>query len=308
MKLSQSLRVLLTGAQGQLGQAIQALAPAHWQLMAVTRGQLDITQASQVRHCVQAFVPHFIINAAAYNAVDAAQVDTQTDDDAWRVNARGPGCLAQAANTVGARLLHVSTDYVFDGRQHQPYSEQQPPHPLNRYGASKLAGERAVLLEQPEALVVRTSWLFSEPTPGRSNFVANVVAQLAQSGQPLRVTTAQHSAPTFAGHLAAAIIRLLALPHVAGGIYHYRDSPDINRYGYVCTIRQLWLEAHALDANAAPPVQTLSASQAANAFAHAAPRPAYSVLGCQRLHALGIACAPWLPALRKIIQGLAAEC
>jgi len=297
-------RVLLTGAQSQLGRALQALAPAHWEVMACGRTQLDITCARQVRQCVQAFAPHCIINAAAYNAVDAAQ----TDPAAWRVNAQGPGILAHAACAVGARLLHVSTDYVFDGCSEMPYREPHPPQPLNRYGASKLAGERAVLLEQPEALVVRTSWLFSETG---NNFVRQLVAQLDR-GQPLRVANTQHSAPTYAGHLAAAIIRLLDLPpglpsdlpRPAGGIYHYRDTPDISRYDYACLIRQLWLQTRAMTTHSVSAVQALSAEDAASAFAHAASRPAWSVLDCQRLHALGIVCAPWLPALRRVIAAI----
>jgi len=290
-------RVLLTGAQGQLGRALQALAPTHWRVMACTHSQLDITHPRQVRTCVQAFCPHVIINAAAYNAVDAAQTDTE----AWRINAQGPGCLAHAACAVGARLLHVSTDYVFDGRSRKSYGEQHPAHPLNRYGASKLAGEQAVLLTQPDALVLRTSWLFS----GSGNdFVGNLLAQLNQ-GKALRVTNTQHSAPTYAGHLAAAIIRLVDMPHVAGGIYHYRDTPDINRYDYACTIRQLWLESRAIDAVNVPAVQVISAGEAASAFASSAPRPACSVLDCQRLPGLGIPSAAWLPALRRVVAASA---
>jgi len=299
-------RVLLTGAQGQLGRALQALAPEHWCVMACVRSQLDITHARQVRTCVQAFGPHVIINAAAYNAVDAAQKDEVGSSAAWRVNAQGPGSLAHAASSVGARLLHVSTDYVFDGRSNQPYDEHHPPNPLNRYGASKLAGEQAVLLEQPDALIVRTSWLFSELADDdlantvRPNFIRNVITQLKQ-GQPLRVTSVQHSAPTYAGHLAAAIIRLLDMPNVAGGLYHYRDTPDLTRCDYARTIRQLWIETHALDADTVPPVQAITGADFKSVCANPAPRPAYSVLNCQRLTSLGIPPVPWLPALRRVI-------
>jgi len=305
--MSSTQRILLTGAQGQLGRALQALAPAHWRVMACTRSQLDITRARQVRSCVQAFGPHVIINAAAYNAVDAAEA--AGSNTAWRVNAQGPGILAHAASSIGARLLHVSTDYVFDGRSKQPYDEHHRPNPLNRYGASKLAGEQAVLLEQPDALIVRTSWLFSEcadehaVNPARPNFISNVITQLKQ-GQPLRVTTAQHSAPTCAGHLAAAIIRLLDMPKVAGGLYHYRDTPDLTRCDYARTIRQLWIEARALDPNTVPPVQAITGTDGTSAFANPAPRPAYSVLNCQRLTTLGIPPAPWLPAVRRWLGSL----
>lgn len=288
--MSVERRVLLTGAQGQLGRSLQARAPAHWQLKACAHAELDIADEAQVQAAVAAFRPHLLINAAAYNAVDAAE----TDALAWRVNALGPGYLAQAANTIGARLLHVSSDYVFDGKGDQPFEESHTPAPLNRYGESKLAGEQAVLSSQPEALVLRTSWVFSEFD---GNFVSAVLARLWQGGE-LPMADYQFGAPTYAGHLADAIVRLLSLPDAPGGIYHYRDTPAISRYEYAQTILRL-AQQPLEDVR----LQGLARLQAVGpeAFSAAAARPSYTVLGCQRLPSLGIACQAWLPALQQVV-------
>src|SRR5690606_3265142 len=141
--------------------------------------QLDITDAGTVRRQVGELQPSLIINAAAYNAVDRAEQERQR---AFAVNAHGPLNLAQAANDVGARLVHVSTDYVFDGRARQPYDEQARAHPVNVYGEPKLQGEQWVLQAQPEALVLRTAWVYS--AVGES-FVAAML-RAASQGRPLR--------------------------------------------------------------------------------------------------------------------------
>lgn len=283
-------RVLLTGAQGQLGRSLQAIAPAHWQLEALGHQALDISDAARVQACVEALQPHIIINAAAYNAVDAAE----TDEAAWQVNAMGPGYLAKVAKQVGARLVHVSTDYVFNGRDGPPYSEEDQAIPLNRYGVSKLMGEYGVLDVLPEALVLRTSWVFSEYAP---NFVNTVLTQLRR-GASLRIAHDQFSAPTYAGHLAQVIVQLLERPDVPGGLYHYRDTPALSRYDYACDILALL--------RAQQPGLMLEKPQAvpSTAFGSAAVRPVYSVLACQRLAALGIMPKPWLISLKPVIASL----
>ncbi|MCB5364118.1 dTDP-4-dehydrorhamnose reductase [Pusillimonas sp. CC-YST705] len=285
-------RVLLTGAQGQLGRSLQARAPRHWHLHACAHHELDVGDEAAVQAYVLRVQPNLIINAAAYNAVDAAQ----TDEECWRVNALGPGYLARAANSVGARLLHVSSDYVFDGLGEQPFDEGHTPNPLNRYGASKLAGELAVLEHAPQALVLRTSWVFSEFD---GNFVSGVLTRAWRGGE-LRMADYQFGAPTYAGHLAAAIIRLLQLPQAPGGVYHYRDSPAISRYDYAHTI--LELAAQPLEGVQVSGLAALIPASEAEQPSDAAPRPRYTVLGCARLTALGIASQSWLPALRSVVQ------
>lgn len=286
-------RVLLTGAAGQLGRSVQAQCPAHWQLLACTRQQLDVTDARQIRAVMQAFQPQVVINAAAYNAVDAAE----SDPAAWAVNALGPALLAQQAVAVGARLVHVSTDYVFDGQASQPYAEQTVPRPVNQYGASKWVGEQAVLAGQPQAVVVRTSWVFSQHAP---NFVQTVL-QAARQGREIRMTTDQFSAPTYAGHLANVLIRLINTPTLAGGIYHYCDQPALSRFDYAAAIVQ---GAQMLARQAGQPAPVLGATLVPVTQAHwsgAALRPVYSALSCTRLAGLGIASQDWRPVLSKVV-------
>src|SRR5690606_17874852 len=187
-----------------LGRSLQQSSPPHWTVTALGSGQLDLTDAGAVRKQVEALRPDIIINAAAYNAVDRAE---QERARAFAVNAQGPLNLARAANEAGARLVHVSTDYVFDGRSDRPYGELAAPNPLNAYGESKLQGEQWVLQEQPQALVVRTAWVYS--AVGR-NFVAAML-RAAEQGRPVRVVDDQTGAPTFAGDLAEAIIGLAGL-------------------------------------------------------------------------------------------------
>lgn len=284
-------RVLLVGAQGQLGRSLLAQTPAHWEVRACSRAELDIADEARVLALARAFQPELIINAAAYNAVDAAE----TDDMAWRVNALGPSFLARAAVQSGARLLHVSSDYVFDGEGGQPFNEAHAPRPLNRYGESKLAGEKAVLALLPAAFVLRTSWVFSAFD---GNFVSAVLARAWRGGE-LHMADYQFGAPTYAGHLAAAIIRLLELPHAPGGLYHYRDTPAINRYDYTRAI--LALAAQPL-AGVHPPALARLHPASEREAGGAARRPAYTVLGCERLPALGIPSQPWLPALRRVVE------
>src|SRR5690606_27945375 len=198
------LKVLITGAQGQLGRSLQQLSPPHWTVTALGSAQLDITDADAVYERVEALGPGLVINAAAYNAVDRAE---QERARAFAVNAQGPLNLARAANRADARLVHVSTDYVFDGRSERPYDEQAIPNPLNAYGESKLQGEQWVLQEQPHALVVRTAWVYSAQG---SNFVTAML-RAARQGKPVRVVDDQTGAPTFAGDLAKAIIGLAGL-------------------------------------------------------------------------------------------------
>ncbi|NYT67127.1 dTDP-4-dehydrorhamnose reductase [Pusillimonas noertemannii] len=255
------INVLITGAHGQLGRSLQKMKPPHWAVTALGSKQLDITDAQAVQEQVRALRPALIINAAAYNAVDRAE---QERERAFAVNAQGPLNLARAANEAGARLVHVSSDYVFDGHSRQPYDEQAKPNPLNAYGESKLQGEKWLLREQPHAWVLRTAWVFSAEG---QNFVAAML-KAAQQGRPLRVVDDQTGAPTFAGDLAQAIIALAGLamaeprsraaaggpaadgsrregglgpqrvPHPAGGVYHYSGSTALTRYEFARAIFQ----------------------------------------------------------------------
>jgi dTDP-4-dehydrorhamnose reductase len=194
------MRVLVTGAGGQLGRALGPALRDH-EVKALTRAELDITDEAAVREAVRAHRPDLVLNAAAYNAVDRAETDREA---AFAVNAAGPRLLAAASAEAGAAILHVSTDYVFDGEKGAPYDETDRPHPLSVYGESKLAGEEAVRSANPRHYVVRTAWVYA---PEGRNFPLTIL-DLAKKG-PVRVVDDQWGSPTYAPHLARAIARLI---------------------------------------------------------------------------------------------------
>jgi len=203
------MRILLTGAGGQLGRALQVALERH-QLIALERRELDITDPAAVREALRRHRPELVLNAAAYTRVDGAESEPEA---AFAVNAEGPRHLAKASAAGGIALLHMSTDYVFDGTANCPYDESAPANPRSVYGASKLAGEQAVREHNPRHLIVRTAWLYH--TVGH-NFPTTMLA-LAGRGE-VRVVDDQRGSPTYAPHLTAAIARLIESG--AAGIYH----------------------------------------------------------------------------------------
>lgn len=250
------MRLLLTGAGGQLGRALPGVLGAH-ELVALSRSELDIRDIAAVRAAVARHRPQLVINAAAYNAVDAAEADPAA---AHAVNEAGPRNLAQAAALAGAAVLHVSTDYVFDGESGAPYDEQAVPNPRSAYGRSKLAGERAVAAANPRHYVVRTAWLYA--ARGR-NFPLTMLEQ-ARRG-PLRVVHDQTGSPTYAPHLAQAIAGLLE-EQAPYGIYHLAGAGAATWYELAVALFERMGVAADLT-----PVRT-------DEFPRPAQRPRYSVL------------------------------
>jgi len=250
------MKILLTGANGQLGQALQAVLVQD-ELVVCDHRQLDITQLDPVRGAVQTSCPDLVVNAAAYNNVDGAESDPLV---AYRGNALGPRNLAVATAAVGIPLLHVSTDYVFDGASTRPYHEFDRPQPLSVYAASKLAGEEVVRSLNPKHYLVRTAWLYS--IVGR-NF-AKTICALAQQQTEVRVVNDQVGSPTYVPHLAAAIATLVHTE--AYGTYHLTNQGAVSWYELTCALyRQLAL------ATPVRPITTLELPRPAK-------RPAYSVL------------------------------
>jgi len=277
------MKVLLTGADGQLGRSLQARRPPHWSLHAMTHAQLDITDQAALAAAIGALQPALVINAAAYTAVDEAERHPEL---AYAVNHRGAAHLAQAACAAGARLVHLSTDYVFDGSADRPYEEGDEARPINVYGASKRSGELAVLQAHPGACVLRTSGVYSEY--GR-NFVKTML-RLASRGnaEPLRVVNDQRCCPTYAGDLAGAVIAL-AEGHGCQGIYHYCGATALSWHAFA---QLIFLTAHQLvPGMPIPPLQAIASRD----YPGAAARPANSVLACGRIEALGVR-RPELPA------------
>lgn len=265
------MRVFVAGSAGQLGAALVRVLGGRvaW---AGGRDALDVRDRGAVRSAVQAARPDVIVNATAFNKVDAAEVEAV---EALAVNAAGPGHLAHAARELGAVVVHVSTDYVFDGTKRTPYIEDDPPRPLSVYGVSKLAGEMMVAASGAPFLVVRTSAVFaSGGSRGKGgSFVERILAR-ARAGEPLRVVDDQVLCPTYAPDLAAAIVALVEAG--ARGLFHVTGAASTSWHGFaVGALRHAGLSV---------PVQAVKAKE----LAAPAARPAYSVLSNARYLALGL--------------------
>lgn len=233
--------ILLTGAHGQLGRelarSLAVLGPLH----ALGRAELDLTDADAIARMVANIRPGLIVNAAAYTAVDRAESEPE---QAFAINARAPGLLAEAAVRLDCGLVHYSTDYVFSGAGDTPWQETDPTAPVNVYGASKLAGEHAVLASGADALILRTSWVYGGPG---QNFV-NTLLRLAGEREQLNVVDDQIGAPTATRFLADATLAALAQDWRArAGVYHLSASGDTSWCGFArAIVEQALAHGHAL--------------------------------------------------------------
>lgn len=287
------MRVLITGAAGQVGSALLASVPPQTELQALDLQQLDITDGHAVKASVEAWRPQVIINAAAYTAVDKAESENQL---AAAVNAQAPGHLARAAKSLeGCRLIHISTDYVFDGNATEPYQPGDPPNPLSVYGVTKLAGERAVLEELADrAVVLRTAWVYA--ARGR-NFLLTMLRLMRERGT-VRVVADQRGTPTAAASIARALWRVAELPHVHG-LLHWTDGGVASWYEFASAIAEDALAAGLLPhAVQVTPITTAD-------YPTAAHRPANSVLDTRDSVAqLGIEPEHWRRNLRATLREL----
>ena len=209
-------RTLIFGGSGQVGRALQDTAPPSTVVIAPDIHDTDIRDADAVRRAVEDAHPDSIINCAAFTSVDAAESDRE---EAFRVNAEAPRTIAEMAERASIRLVHISTDYIFDGAAHQPYSPDAPTGPINVYGETKLEGERRVLTASSRSVVVRTAWVHSG---GGANFVRTAMRVLG-SGQVMRVVDDQIGTPTRARHLAHALWRVVAHSQV-DRVLHFTDA------------------------------------------------------------------------------------
>ena len=276
-----SERWLVVGAGGQLGTDLLAVLRAqNVEVVGLTRAQLDVTDAAAVSAAVAEASPTVVINAAAYTAVDAAEAD---EEAAYAVNAVAPGHLAAAVSAKNARLVHVSTDYVFAGDASSPYLEDAPTRPRSAYGRTKLAGEQAVLQRLPQAYVVRTAWVYGAIG---GNFV-KTMARLERDRETVSVVDDQRGSPTWSADLARGLVAL-ACSGAAGGIYHCTNAGETTWFGFTKAIFE------ELGADPARVLPTTSRD-----FPRPAPRPAYSVLSDRRWRAAGLPAMPhWRAALR----------
>ena len=287
------MRVLITGSSGQLGRALAAAAPRGEVVKACTHAELDIADETAVAALWRDFAPDLVINAAAFTRVDDAERSTEV---AARVNGLGPAVLAAACRAADAWLTHVSTDFVFDGRQSHPYEVATPPNPLSVYGRTKLEGERAVLRELGErSTVVRASWLYS----ASGGFAARMLT-LMRAKPELRVVSDQVGAPTHAAGLAGVLWALSA--RHAGGLWHWCDSGVASWYDFAVAIAEEAVRLSLLPT--APPIVPIGTAD----YPTAAARPAYSVLDKRTTEKLLKVTAPhWRLALRATLAELTAD-
>ena len=282
------MKVLITGAAGQVGRALTRTAVDGTLLVPVSHKELDIGDADAVLEYVRGQAPDVIINAAAYTAVDRAESDSEL---AGRVNAQGPRHLAVAAREVGARLLHISTDFVFDGRAATPYRPEAATAPLSVYGRTKLAGERAVLETLPgAAVIVRTAWVYAAEG---NNFVRTMLRIMNANGA-VRVVADQVGTPTAALSLAETLWKIVGEPDITG-IHHWTDAGVASWYDFAVAIAE---EGGVL--GLVPPTVTVSSIATAD-YPTPAHRPGYSVLDKSSLARYGLIPVHWRRRLRSVL-------
>ena len=280
------MKVIVSGSGGMLGQAVVTrLRASGHQVQATTRADLDVRSLTSCRSAVATGVDA-VVNASAWTDVDGAET---AEGAAFEVNATGAANLALAAAEVGARLVQISTDYVFDGHADQPYSEDAPLAPRSAYGRGKAAGEWAVRGLGGDALVVRTAWLYG---PGGSSFVATML-RLAETRATLSVVDDQRGQPTTTHDVARYVDDLLAAGAPAG-TYHATSEGDTTWFGLARAV----FEEAGLDAGRVHPTSSAD-------YPRPAPRPAYSVLGHDRTRAAGITLLPpWRESLAAVLPSL----
>lgn len=284
------MKILITGKNGQVGSCLvdQLIIISDVTLLALDRDQLDITDATQVNRVVAEFNPNIIINAAAYTAVDKAEQESEL---AYAINRDGPQNLALAANKVNAAIIHISTDYVFDGDSDESYVESDKTAPQGEYGRSKLAGEQAVAQACPKHIILRTAWVFGEHG---NNFVKTML-RLSKTRDTLGVVADQFGGPTYAGDIAKTIVAIseqIIDGNQAYGIYHYSGFPYVSWHTFAEKIFEI-----AFDQGIITHAMQLSAITTSD-YPTPAKRPANSKLDCHKiLNNFAIKQSNWQEAL-----------
>ena len=303
-------RILLIGRNGQVGTELALLLPRLGELIALNRQELDLTKPIDIRRTIQEIRPQWIVNAAAYTAVDRAESDEST---ARAVNEQAPAVMAEEAKKIGAALVHYSTDYVFDGGKKSPYEETDTPNPINVYGKTKLGGERAIQESGALHLIFRTEWVYA--TQGR-NFLLTIL-RLATQKQELRIVADQIGSPTTSREIATATVTavsqlmdresVLSLA-TSGGIYHMTAEGETSWYEFTKAILEeaspetehlSWVNAATKGMPLTKQVLPITTAE----YPTTARRPAYSVLSTRRLHdRFGVRLPPWRAQLRSLFS------
>lgn len=227
-------KILVTGATGQVGSELKVVAPHYSQLdwEFADRSVLDLSNLKVISQVLDEIQPQIIINCAAYTAVDKAESETDLADI---LNHQAVAVLAQWSHSNGCQFLHISTDYVFDGNSSAPLNEEAATGPINVYGQTKWAGEQACLRENPNAIVIRTSWVYSA---FGANFV-KTMSRLMQERNSLNVVNDQIGSPTYAADLAEAIVTIIIHPNWQAGIYHYSNAGEISWYEFAAAVQEI---------------------------------------------------------------------
>lgn len=281
-------KILVTGANGQLGKELRDLASSYpqFEFLFLSREDLPIHHFELVRNVFASFVPDFCINCAAYTAVDKAE---QEPELANIVNAASVGILAAVSAAHDCRFIHVSTDYVYGGDASEPYTEDAPTSPSSVYGKTKLAGEKEAIENDPLAVIIRTSWVYSYHG---NNFVKTMI-RLMKDRKEISVVNDQKGSPTWAADLASFILHIISQAQWHPGIYNYSNDGEITWYDFAVEIKRL-LAADCI----VHPIPT-------SAYPTPAKRPAYSVLNKQKINRVfGVDPENWKDSLEKCINQL----
>ncbi|HVH74868.1 MAG TPA: dTDP-4-dehydrorhamnose reductase [Stellaceae bacterium] len=285
------MRVLVFGGGGQVGfDLARARWPEGFALRSLDRAEADITEPAAIAAALAAEPPDLVVNLAAYTAVDRAESESER---AWAVNCAGAGNVARAASTRGVPLVHISTDYVFDGTKSGPYREEDPVNPLGQYGASKEAGERAVREAAPRHVILRTQWVYGV---AGANFVKTML-RLGRERDVVRVVADQWGGPTAAADLARAIVAIaqqIAAGSVAWGTYHYAGAGAVSWHGFAEAIFDL----AAPYLGRRPRLERVATAD----YPTPARRPLNSVLDCEKIRRdFGITPRPWRQSLEAML-------
>jgi dTDP-4-dehydrorhamnose reductase len=310
-------KILVIGRNGQVGTQLVSLLPNVGELLALNRQQLDLTKPNDIRQTIQEVRPQWIVNAAAYTAVDQAEKDEAT---ARAINEGAPAVIAEEAKKIGAALVHYSTDYVFDGSKKSPYEETDAPNPINVYGKTKLGGERAIQESGALHLILRTEWVYA--TEGR-NFLLTIL-RLATQKQELRIVADQIGSPTSSREIAVATVRVISqlldrkdgLHSLAniGGIYHMTASGETSWYDFAKAILDEassatrtvpWVNSAN---NGMPFITERIIPIITEEYPTSARRPAYSVLSTTRLRdRFGVRLPSWRAQLQSLFAASGSE-
>jgi dTDP-4-dehydrorhamnose reductase len=287
-------RLLLIGKTGQVGWELRRTLAPLAQITCVDFPEIDLTNADSLCRWVEEVRPRVIINAAAYTAVDKAELEPEL---AMKINGEAPGILAEQAKAIGALLVHYATDYVFDGTKRDPYVETDPPAPLGAYGRTKLAGDQAVQAAGCAHLIFRLCWVYG----ARGNNFMLTIMRLAREREKLRVVRDQWGCPTWSRMIAEttalALKQALAMPDWAPltGLYHLAAAGATNWHGFAQAI----VDALPPEERKCSMVEPISTAE----YPIPAKRPAYSVLGCEKLQrTFGLQLPAWDDSLKQVLE------